>query len=52
MMTSTKQFTNALEQEVSVNTVDQQLFAPSQEIHWSRPEEFKNHYMRLGGSIR
>ena len=37
IMTSTKQLTNALEQEVSVNTVDQQLFAPSQEICWSSP---------------
>ena len=51
IMMFTKQLTNALEKEISVYTVDQQPFAPSQEIRWSRPEEFKNHFMRLGGFL-
>ena len=44
-----KQLTNALGQEISVQTFDLQLYGPSKEIIWSISEEFNNHFVRLGG---
>ena len=36
-------------QQYSVQTFDQQLYAIAQQIKWSRPLEFQNHIIRLGG---
>ena len=49
MMTDTKQLINGLRQDVSTDTVDKLLFVSSQEIRCSRLEEFKNHFLGLGG---
>jgi hypothetical protein len=37
------------EQQYSVQTFDLQLYAITQQIKWSRPLEFQNHIIRLGG---
>jgi hypothetical protein len=37
-------------QQYSVQTFDQQLYAIAQQIKWSRPLEFQNHIIRLGGA--
>ena len=39
----------AADQEVSVQIVDQQLYAIAQEIKWDRPVEFAHHVIRIGG---
>jgi hypothetical protein len=36
-------------QQYSVQTFDLQLYAITQQIKWSRPLEFQNHIIRLGG---
>ena len=48
-MKQNKQLTNAMGQEVSVQTYYLQLYGPSKEILWSNPVEFNNHFVCLGG---
>ena len=38
-----------LGQEVSLQTMDQQLYAIVQQVKWCRPEQFKMHIVRIGG---
>ena len=38
-----------LGQEVSLQTMDQQLYAIAQQVKWCRPEQFKMHIVRIGG---
>ena len=39
----------SLGQEVSLQTVDQQLYAIAQQVKWCRPEQLKMHVVRIGG---
>ena len=36
-------------QQFSVQTFDQQLYAIAMQVKWSRPEEFMDHHVVLGG---
>ena len=36
-------------QEVSLQTMDQQLYAIAHQVKWCRPEQFKMHNVRIGG---
>ena len=38
-----------LGQEVSLKTMDQQLYAIAQQVKWCRSEQFKMHIVRIGG---
>ena len=38
-----------LGQEVSFQTMDQQLYAIAQQVKWCRPEQFKIYLVRIGG---
>ena len=38
-----------LGQEVSLQTIDHQLYAIAQQVKWRRPEQFKMHIVRIGG---
>ena len=38
-----------LGQEVSLQTMDQQLYTIAQQVKWCRPEQFKMHIVRIGG---
>ena len=34
---------------MSIQTMDQQLYAVAQQVKWSQPDEFGMHIVRLGG---
>ena len=48
-MIKCKEMTNHLGQEITVQTMDQQLFAIAQQVKWAEPHLFANTLVRLGG---
>ncbi len=48
-MKQNKTMTNNLDQKMSVQTFDRQLFAIAKELKCARPGEFKGHHLILGG---
>ena len=48
-MSKCKDMTLRLGQANAVQTMDQQLYAVAQQVKWTKPEEFQNHVLRLGG---
>lgn len=48
-MENCKKMSQALGQSTSVQTMDQQLYAVAKQVQWSRPDEFDNSVLRLGG---
>ena len=48
-MKANKELTNACGQEVSVQSVDLQLYIPCEEIVFHLGDAFKNHFTRMGG---
>ena len=48
-MTGCVQTARTAQQNSSVQTVDQQLYAVAQTIKWDRAGEFENHVLRIGG---
>ena len=44
-----RDMTKHLGQRNSIQTMDQQLYAVAQQVKWSKPDEFADHILRLGG---
>ena len=47
-MVQCKRLTNILGQDTSFQTMNQQLYAISQEIKWHLKDQFKSHFLRMG----
>ena len=48
-MVKCKNMTNQLGQEVTVQTMDQQLYAIAMQVKWAEPQLFQKTVLRLGG---